>query len=171
MASRRSKRESAASSPFADRTLLSARDQQHRPRLNVKTGMPAAILGALAFAAPLGAAASPISISARPTAVSATNTVRLFGRLSSKRGCRYRSLPDQRHTARQLAQRGHLLRRKLRRGKRFDLVISGAGSRRQMGDRAKTAAQRFQPRQGRQISRGIKGREIRSQRTAREIIL
>jgi len=63
--------------------LVHRRVRQHRPRLNVKTGMAAAILGVLALAAPLGAAASPISISARPTAVSATNTVRLFGRLTS----------------------------------------------------------------------------------------
>jgi len=43
----------------------------------------AALLGAIALAAPLGAATSPLSISARPSIVSATNTVRLFGRLSN----------------------------------------------------------------------------------------
>src|SRR5439155_21436767 len=64
--------------------LLHRRFQQHRPRLNGKTGMAAAILGVLALAAPLGAAASPISISARPTAGSATNTLRPFGRLTRR---------------------------------------------------------------------------------------
>jgi hypothetical protein len=51
--------------------------------LNVKPGMAAALLGAIALAAPVGAAVSPVSISARPSVVSATNTVRLFGRLSN----------------------------------------------------------------------------------------
>lgn len=45
----------------------------------------AAVLGAIALAAPLGAVVSPVSISAQPTIVSATNTVRLFGRLSNGR--------------------------------------------------------------------------------------
>jgi hypothetical protein len=45
----------------------------------------AAVLGAIALAAPLGAAVSPVTISAQPSTVSATNTVRLFGRLSNGR--------------------------------------------------------------------------------------
>jgi hypothetical protein len=56
--------------------------------LNVKAGMAAvaaAALGAIALAAPLGAAVSPVSISAQPAVVNATNTVRLFGRLSNGR--------------------------------------------------------------------------------------
>jgi len=45
----------------------------------------ASVLGAIALAAPLGAAVSPVTISAQPSTVSATNTVRLFGRLSNGR--------------------------------------------------------------------------------------
>src|SRR5438552_5290280 len=69
-----------------------------------------------------------------------------------------------------MAQRRNLFRWKLRGRKRFDLVISGARARWQVGNCAKTSDQRFQPRQDRQIGRGTEGRKIDGWRVARKII-
>src|SRR5438876_6735008 len=69
-----------------------------------------------------------------------------------------------------MAQRRNLFRWKLRGRKRFDLVISGARARWQVGNCAKTSDQRFQPRQDRQIGRGTEGRKIDGWRLARRSI-
>src|SRR2546428_4497706 len=69
-----------------------------------------------------------------------------------------------------MAQRRNLFRWKLRGRKRLDLVISGARTRWQMGNCAKTSDQRFQPRQDRQIGHGTEGRKIDGERVARKII-
>ena len=94
---------------------------------------------------------------------------RIFvGGLGCERDCRYGALSHQRHAWRRLAQRGLMFGRQLRSGKGFDLFVSSAGARRQMGNRTECSDQRFQSRQDRQFGRGIKGRKIAGERVARE---
>src|SRR5437764_1372818 len=90
----------------------------------------------------------------------------VIGRFRRERCRRHRAIPDQRHTEKRLAQRGGLFRWKLRRRKRSDRIVSDPRRRRQMGNRPKSSDQRLQPREDRQIGRGIEGRENGRERSA-----